>query len=69
MKEAQGRVLLLDFKTSDRKLFFWMQEPSADKDDEFLEKVNKYLSEGAPAEEGARGCEFFFRRFFFSLCF
>jgi hypothetical protein len=55
VKEAQGRVLLLDFKTSDRKLFFWMQEPSAEKDDEYLEKMNKYFTEGAPAEEAPAG--------------
>lgn len=30
-----------------------MQEPSADKDEEYLEKMNKYLKEGAPAEEGS----------------
>jgi len=55
VKEAQGRVLLLDFKTSDRKLFFWMQEPTAEKDDEYLEKMNKYFTEGAPAEEAPAG--------------
>lgn len=50
MNEAQGRVYLLQFDTG-RKMFFWMQEPSAEKDTELIDQLNKILREGPPAEE------------------
>lgn len=46
-----GRVYLLEWKGTERRLFFWMQEPSEDKDAELCEKVNKALNE-PPASEG-----------------
>eukprot|EP01125_Pyxidicula_operculata_P005005 TRINITY_DN1845_c0_g1_i1.p1 TRINITY_DN1845_c0_g1~~TRINITY_DN1845_c0_g1_i1.p1 ORF type:complete len:321 (+),score=65.38 TRINITY_DN1845_c0_g1_i1:119-964(+) len=49
VEEAQGRVYLLEFKTSDKKLFFWMQEPKEDQDKPTCEKLNKYL-ENPPSE-------------------
>lgn len=38
-----GRVILVRDKTRtpERKLFFWMQEPKADKDDEIIESMKK----------------------------
>ena len=39
-----GRVFLLKFKADTRKLFFWMQEPKTDKDEEFCKKVNDFLN-------------------------
>ena len=30
-----GIVFLLKFKGSDKKMFFWIQEPKSDKDEEF----------------------------------
>jgi len=50
VNEAQGRVYLLAFETG-RKLFFWMQDSNADKEQENVEKMNKILKEGAPVEE------------------
>merc|ERR1719456_1967966 len=36
-----GRVYLLRFTSSEKKLFFWMQEPKTDKDDEFFKSFNE----------------------------
>lgn len=39
-----GRVYVLKFKTSTRRMFFWMQEPSEDKDDELCRRVNDVMN-------------------------
>jgi 26S proteasome regulatory subunit N13 len=39
-----GRVYVLLFKSSNRRCFYWMQEPSEDRDDELCRKVNEYLN-------------------------
>lgn len=41
---TSGRVFVLKFKTSPRRLFFWSQEPKDDKDDEIVSKINDYIN-------------------------
>ncbi|KAJ3183364.1 hypothetical protein HDU87_006683 [Geranomyces variabilis] len=42
--QSTGRVYILKFKSSSQKLFFWMQEPNADKDEELIAKVNSLIN-------------------------
>lgn len=39
-----GRVYLLKFKSSSRRLFFWMQEPKTDKDEEWCRRINEVIN-------------------------
>lgn len=39
-----GRVYMLYFSSSSRKLFFWMQEPKDDKDEELCNKLNQLIN-------------------------
>merc|ERR1719367_1500986 len=43
-KCTTGRVYVLKFKSSPRRMFFWMQEPSAKKDKFYCDAVNRYLN-------------------------
>lgn len=49
--EAKARVYVLEFKASNKKLFFWMQEPSDEKDEQFVNDINKYINN--PPEPGS----------------
>lgn len=44
VEESKGRVYLLEFKTSDQKYFFWMQESDSEKDTDLMNKVNEGLN-------------------------
>ena len=48
-----GRVYVLKFTHSDRRLFFWLQEPKTDKDDELATRVSTILSSANPASLAA----------------
>ncbi|XP_036961285.1 proteasomal ubiquitin receptor ADRM1 isoform X1 [Acanthopagrus latus] len=56
-----GRVYVLKFKAGSKRLFFWMQEPKTDKDEEYCRKVNEYLNNppipGAAGSGGGSGHE------------
>lgn len=47
-----GRVYLLKFKSTNRKLFFWMQEPKTEKDEDHCKKVNEYLNHPPAVRSG-----------------
>eukprot|EP01127_Copromyxa_protea_P004662 TRINITY_DN14493_c0_g1_i1.p1 TRINITY_DN14493_c0_g1~~TRINITY_DN14493_c0_g1_i1.p1 ORF type:complete len:358 (+),score=108.33 TRINITY_DN14493_c0_g1_i1:36-1076(+) len=55
VKESNDRVYVLEFKTNDKKLFFWMQEPSAAKDDQIALDLNKFMNN--PPQPGGSGLE------------
>jgi hypothetical protein len=38
-----GRVVILKFKDTSRKFFYWLQEPKDDKDEEHLKKVSSFV--------------------------
>lgn len=39
-----GRVYLLKFKSTSQRLFFWMQEPKVDKDEEWCRRINDVMN-------------------------
>lgn len=47
-KCTSGRAYILRFTSSDKKMFFWMQEPSTDKDEENVKKFNEAVGATIP---------------------
>ncbi|CAF1029896.1 unnamed protein product [Rotaria sp. Silwood1] len=43
-QNTTGRVYILKWRSNARKLFFWMQEPKDDKDEEWCKKINDLLN-------------------------
>ncbi|KAF9920113.1 adhesion regulating molecule 1 [Linnemannia zychae] len=50
-----GRVLVLKFKSSPQKLFFWLQEANTDRDHIILTQTNSLINQGL--EDGGLGDE------------
>merc|ERR1719335_538643 len=50
-KCTTGRVYLLRFTSSDKKMFFWMQEPKEDKDKELIDKANAAIGATIPEKK------------------
>eukprot|EP00667_Euglena_gracilis_P015502 EG_transcript_16126 len=51
-KCTTGRVYMLDFKSAGRQLFYWLQEPSAEKDEDHCAKVNQFMNHPPPFRRG-----------------
>lgn len=50
-KCTTGRVFLLRFTSSDKKLFFWMQEPDEGKDAELMKTFNEAVGANIPEKK------------------
>lgn len=50
-KNPDDRVYLLHFKSSDRKLFYWLQDADQSKDRELVKKINYLLNRSQPPNE------------------
>jgi len=56
--EAKARVYVLEFKSGNKKLFFWLQEPSDEKDEKNCADINKFINNPPqPGTEAGGGDE------------
>jgi hypothetical protein len=53
VNEANGRVYVLEWTSTDKKMFFWIQEPKDDKDKEHCDNINKYINNPPQPSAGA----------------
>jgi hypothetical protein len=51
--EANGRVYVLEWTSTDKKMFFWMQEPKDEKDKEHCDNINKFINNPPQPSAGA----------------
>mmetsp|Transcript_5828 Transcript_5828/g.17446 ORF Transcript_5828/g.17446 Transcript_5828/m.17446 type:complete len:288 (-) Transcript_5828:177-1040(-) len=52
--QSNGRVFLLRWvEDKSRDMFIWMQEPNADRDEEFFQKVNQAFNGGQPVGDSS----------------
>jgi 26S proteasome regulatory subunit N13 len=49
-KCTTGRVYILRFTSSEKKMFFWMQEPKTEGDDELIKKFNEAIGATIPTK-------------------
>jgi hypothetical protein len=56
VKQSKDRVYLLEFATTQRRLFFWMQDEDTEKDAENAKKIHNTLNniQDAPATQAAQ---------------
>merc|ERR1719336_314381 len=54
-KCTTGRVYLLRFTSSDKKMFFWMQEPKEEGDADLIKRFNEATGATIPAKGGSGG--------------
>eukprot|EP00439_Symbiodinium_sp_Y106_P079925 s1037_g18.t1 len=52
-KCTSGRAYILRFTSSDKKMFFWMQEPSEEKDEDNIKKFNEAIGATIPDKDKA----------------
>lgn len=48
-----GRAYILKFKSSNKKFFFWLQEPRTDKDDDNCKRINELLNNPSSAVQSS----------------
>jgi len=54
-KCTTGRVYLLRFTSSDKKMFFWMQEPKEENDKDLINKANEAIGATIPDKPAGAG--------------